>query len=96
MKIAIGLAVPAMEAWYLAGVDPHVNENTWSRKLLGEQITYTKPSLKQSVYGTVSPSIGLETTRACEAANRLVGDLTLIEQLFPRGFGTLAKALREW
>src|SRR5215213_211241 len=26
LKIAVGLAVPAIEAWYLCGVDPHVNE----------------------------------------------------------------------
>src|SRR5215210_5665569 len=33
LKSAVGLAVPAIEAWYLCGIDLHVNEATWARKL---------------------------------------------------------------
>jgi hypothetical protein len=29
LKIAIGLAVPAIEAWLLCGVDPHITEAAW-------------------------------------------------------------------
>ena len=31
-KVAFGVAVPAIEAWLLCGVDPHVNEATWINK----------------------------------------------------------------
>src|SRR5712691_1897490 len=52
IKVAIGLAVPAIEAWYLCGMDTHVNEATWMRKLQGERITYDKRSLKSASYGS--------------------------------------------
>ena len=96
IKIALGLAVPAIEAWYRCGLDPHVNEAVWGRKLQGERITYTRRSLKRDVYGTERPSIELETIRATEAANRLVNDLHSLELLFPNGFGAFAREVRGW
>jgi hypothetical protein len=96
IKTAIGLAVPAIEAWYRCGLDPHVNEATWARRLNSERITYTRKSLKKDVYGTERPSIEIETTRATEAAIRLTGCLPLLEQLFPDGFGSFARDVRSW
>ena len=96
IKTAIGLAVPAIEAWYRCGLDPHVNEATWTRKLNSERITYTRKSLKKDVYGTERPSIEIETTRATEAALRLVNNISLLEQLFPNGFGSFARDVRGW
>jgi hypothetical protein len=29
IKVAVGLAVPALEAWLRCGLDPHVNETAW-------------------------------------------------------------------
>jgi hypothetical protein len=31
MKSGLGLAVPAIEAWYRCGLDPHVTEFEWAR-----------------------------------------------------------------
>jgi hypothetical protein len=96
VKIAIGLAVPSIEAWYRCVFDSHVNEATWIRKLQGESITYTRKTLKADVYGTERPSIEIETIHALEAANKLMDDLALIEQLFPVGFGLFARDVRNW
>ena len=96
IRIAIGLAVPAIEAWYRCGVDPHVNEAAWSRHLDGEHLAYTRRSLKRDVYGTERPSIEIETSFAIIASSRLVNDMSVIERLFPNGFGALAKDVRSW
>jgi hypothetical protein len=96
LKTAIGLAVPAIEAWYLSGLDPHINEATWTRKLKSEPITYTRRTLKKKVYGTERPTIEIETVHATKAAIRLVNDLSLLEQLFPNGFGAFAHDVRNW
>lgn len=96
IKVALGLAVPAIEAWYRCGLDPHVNESTWHRKLQSEPISYTKNSLKVAVYGTDRPSIELETIRARESAVRLADSISLLEQLFPNGFGSFVRDVRQW
>ncbi|MBA3439330.1 MAG: hypothetical protein H0T92_05620 [Pyrinomonadaceae bacterium] len=97
IKTAVGLAVPAIEAWYRCGLDPHVSEATWIRKLqYGEAGIYTRKSLKNDVYGNDRPSSPIKTLYANQSASRLVRDLTLLEQLFPNGFGPFARDLRSW
>lgn len=96
LKKAIGVAVPAVEAWYAHGIVPQVNEAAWSRALQDKVFPYTKLGLKETVYGTTRPSIQLETDRALEEATRIVGRIELLEQDFPGGFGTLASDLRGW
>src|SRR6266404_684454 len=91
MKTALGLAVPAIEAWYRAGLDPHVNEVAWNRKLLGEDVSYDKRSLKKDTYGSYQPNLNAETTAAIAAARRLTNNFDLLEQLFPNGFGSLIR-----
>lgn len=92
LKTAIGLAVPAIEAWYRCGVDPRVGEVAWSRKLSGENIGYDRQSLKLDTYGSYRPN----TASAVEAAKRIAGNLDLLEQLFPNGFGCLLLDVRSW
>jgi hypothetical protein len=96
LKTAMGLAVPAIEAWYRCGLDPHVNEATWIRKLLGERITYDKRSLKMDVYGSHQPSLSMETGAAVLAATRLAENIELLELFFPTGFGCLLLDVRGW
>lgn len=99
LKIAIGLAVPAIEAWLLCGADPHVTEAAWINLLQQPKhggMPYTKGSLKQQLYGTSHPSLVLETEKMKEAATRLCADLSGIEKLFPHGFGALLRSLRSW
>jgi len=96
LKIALGLAVPAIEAWLLCGVDSHVTEAAWINGLKEGQMPYTKAGLKQKLYETSHPSLAIETEVMVKAARRLCQDLSTLEQLFPNGFGALLKSLRSW
>jgi len=98
IKTALGLAVPQIEAWYLAGRDPHVSEAAWISGQQSGQFSYAREHLKPKVYDTDRPSLELETRRAREEAERIVreGKLPVLEQLFPAGFGALAKDVRNW
>lgn len=46
LKTAVGIAVPAIEAWYRCGLDAHVNEARWIGHLAGEKINFNKQSLR--------------------------------------------------
>ena len=63
LKIALGLAVPAIEAWLLCDVDSHVTEAAWMNGLKDSpgRMPYTKGSLKRQLYGTSHPSLPIET-----------------------------------
>ena len=92
LKTAVGLAVPAIEAWYRCGVDSHVNEVAWNRKLMGEDVGYDKLSLKKDTYGSYRP----KTSAAIAAAKHLATNLEILERLFPNGFGSLLRDVRSW
>ena len=96
IETAVGLAVPAMEAWYLCGRDARVSEATWANALQSGTFPYTKSTLKESVYDTDRPSLQHETARSVEEARRLAANLHLLETLFPNGFGVLARQIRDW
>jgi hypothetical protein len=96
LKTAIGIAVPALEAWFRCGMDAHVMEATWSRRLQGEKITYDRHSLKVDVYGSSQPSLTTKTALAVDAATRLGNRLDLLEKLFPLGFGCFVCDVRNW
>jgi len=96
LKLAIGLAVPAIEAWLLAGSDVHVTEPTWTRSLATKTRAYTRRELKRRVYGAEPVSLAVETERMRERAARLASDLSPLATHFPIGFGALADAVRRW
>jgi hypothetical protein len=96
LKIALGLAVPAIEAWLLCGVDPHVTEAAWVNGLKDASMPYTKGSLKHQLYGPSRPSLSIEMEVMKMAASRLATDLSPLERLFRDGFGALCKSLRSW
>jgi len=98
IKIALGLAVPQVEAWYVTGQDPHVSEAAWLNGLRSGTLPYDSKWLKTKVYRTDRPSLDLETQRAREEAERIVrdGKLPLLERLFQGGFGALAADVRAW
>ncbi len=90
----IGIAVPAMEGWYLCGIDETVTEAAWvSGQVTGAQ-PYSRSELKERVYGTPRPTLALETEHAVKAVRRMGGDLRRLENDFP-GFAVLADDLRE-
>jgi len=98
IKVAVGVPVPAIEAWYLFGINPQLYEATWIRKQNGERIAYDRKRLKEEIYGTNRPSIELETRRAIIESKRIVENRLLedLEKAFPFGFGSLINEVRSW
>ena len=97
LKVAVGLAVPAIEAWYRVGIDATVSEATWVQAHSGlrPRPPYTKISLKQSVYGTDTPLSTLTMTRAVAEASRLAMHLSDLSTAFP-GFRALRDEVDRW
>lgn len=97
-KVAIGVPVPAIEAWYLYKKNPQLYEATWIRKQNGEKITYNRISLKEECYGNSRPSIELETVCAVTEAKRIIENdlLEELEKDFPFGFGKFVDEIRSW
>ena len=89
----IGVAVPAVEAWYLCGRDPAVTEAAWLAGQLSGRAPYTRAELKWRVYGTDRPSLVHETECALQAVARHHADSRRLENDFP-GFAALARDLR--
>jgi hypothetical protein len=97
LKTAVGLAVPAIEGWYLCGRDAEASESAWARQLgTGAGLRQKRLELKRKVYGNDTPSLALEIECAVSAAHRLAKDLERLERLFPTGFGAFAKEIRTW
>ncbi|HTX66745.1 MAG TPA: hypothetical protein VMD31_13305 [Opitutaceae bacterium] len=92
----VGIAVPAIEAWYLCGHDPQVTELAWLDGQARGRAPYTRRELKWRVYGTDRPGLGFEIQRAVECVRRHQHDPRRLETDFPHGFGTLAHDLRGW
>jgi hypothetical protein len=95
LKIAIGLAVPAIESWYLCGVDVHSTEARFARELPGS-LYELRRTMKRKVYGSVSAPKAVTTERTVQHCMRLAADLSPLERHFPSGFGVLARSLRAW
>ncbi len=95
LKTAIGIASPAIEAWYLCGKEAQATEAACIQDKNKRTPDY-KNKLKELVYRTSRPSLPLETQHAIAAAQRLVQDIALLEQNFPLGFGALVQDLRGW
>jgi hypothetical protein len=93
---AVGLAVPAIEAWYLCGRDTSVTEAAWVEGQRIGRLPYTRRELKARVYGTERPTLPHEIKRAVQEVSRHHGDLRRLENDFPNGFGSLARDLRTW
>lgn len=91
----VGVAVPAIEAWYLCGRDGQVGEAAWIAGQQAARPPYTRAELKTRVYGTDRPGLQWETQRALEEVARHRSDLRRLENDFP-GFAALANDLRRW
>ncbi len=92
----IGVAVPAIEAWYLCGRDDQVSESAWLRGQERGRVPYTRAELKVRVYGTDRPSLPLTIDCALREVQRHRRDPRRLEADFPNGFGALARDLRSW
>jgi hypothetical protein len=93
---AVGLCVPALEAWLLCGRDTSVTEAAWVAGQATGRPPYSRRELKWRVYGTERPTLPHELRRAVQEVSRHRGDLRRLENDFPQGFGSLARDLRGW
>lgn len=89
----VGIAVPAIEAWYLSGRDTTVTEAAWVAGQGSGRLPYTRAELKWRVYGTDRPSLPHETECAMREVARQARDLRRLENDFPC-FAALAADLR--
>ena len=96
LKIAVGVAAPAIEAWWLCKTNAQITEAAWERGLDIKQEPFSKLDLKKWLYGQEYSSLDLMTRKMIEAARNLTSDLAILERSFPNGFGALAKELRGW
>lgn len=90
---AVGVAVPAIEAWYLCGREATVSEAAWTMGQGTGRQPYSRAELKWRVYGTDRPSLVHETHCALREVERLRRDPRRLEHDFP-GFASLAADLR--
>lgn len=91
----VGVAVPAVEAWYLCGRDETVSESAWTQGQASGLPPYTRRELKARVYGTERPTLRQETDAALGEARRHARDLRRLENDFP-GFAALSADLKAW
>ena len=96
LKIAIGLAVPSIEAWFCRIANIHPSEAVWNRALSAKEFPFDARKLKRELYGTERPSIELESAVMAAEATRIASDLPGIITRFPIGFGALQRDLGEW
>lgn len=89
----VGVAVPAIEAWYLCGRDDTVMEAAWVAGQESGRQPYSRAELKWRVYGTDRPSLPYETRCALREVERHRRDVRRLENDFP-GFRALAGDLR--
>jgi hypothetical protein len=92
---AIGVAVPAIEAWYLCGRDERVTEAAWLAGQAAGAPPYTRAELKHRVYGTDRPGLAHAIQCALAEIARHRRDPRRLENDFP-GFAALAGDLRIW
>jgi hypothetical protein len=90
---AVGVAVPAIEAWYLCGRDPAVTEAAWVEGNARGARPYSRAELELRVYATERPSLAHEIDCALREVERHRADSRRLEHEFP-GFAALAADLR--
>jgi len=96
LRVAIGVAAPAIEAWLLCKRYLEISEAAWEQGLSKKQDPYSKLNLKRRLYGVEFASLELMTEKMTKAASELTADLVQVERIFPKGFGTMAEQLRDW
>lgn len=97
-RVAFGVAVPAIEAWLLCGVNPHASEATYINKQREEGFSAynDRKLLKAELYDSEITSSKTMIERSTQAAQRLADNIEQLENLFPEGFGNMAIEIRSW
>jgi hypothetical protein len=94
LRIAVAVAVPAVEAWLLPG---HRFGSEAAVRVAAERTTISsiKHALKRDAYGTDRVTRALEE-RAAQLAEIAATRVAVLEQSFPSGFGSFARDVRAW
>jgi hypothetical protein len=102
LKVAIGLAVPAIEAWYLCGNDAQSTEAILTKRKDTGTFSLRK-ELKRKVYNPNIPHLSFQmppltfqTECAIKEAKRLANDIAQLKTFFPNGFGKLVRDISNW
>jgi hypothetical protein len=96
IRVAIGLAMPAIEAWYLCGKYQDVGECLSAEQMAENRLRTTRKRLKVRAYGTDVLPMQLLTQKAVEYSNGLAASLAMLEARFPIGFGGFAAQIKSW
>jgi len=98
LRFAVGLAVPAIEAWLLSTREHGINEIAWqmAKSEKPPRMAYTKRTLKVKTYGNDPIPIELETQKMLEHMRDVVSDLNRLATYFPGGFTPLFDEIRSW
>ena len=96
LHTAVGLCIPAIEAWYLCGQDASVTEAAWITGRNTGRPPYSRRELKARAYGSEIVTIEIQTQRAVFHAQRLAADLTPLHTWFPNGCGTMLTTVEGW
>ena len=96
LRIAVGIASPAIEAWLLCRRDGQISEAAWELGIKNRQEPYSKLVLKQRVVGSQYWSGDMRLQKMTEAVTEVAADISELEKRFPLGFGSLAQYLRSW
>jgi hypothetical protein len=89
-----GLAVPCIEAWWLAHSDHQISEVTWLRRHDGTRVPYDKPALKRRLYGTDRVGLPEQTRLMVDAARAAALHAEELGRRFPRGLMPFLTGLR--
>ena len=68
LKIAVGVAAPAIEAWWLCKSNPQISEAAWEKGLIEKRDPYSKLELKKHLYGQEYSSLDRMTEKMTGAA----------------------------
>lgn len=96
LQVALGIAYPCIEAWWLAPLFADVSEKSWAQRTAAGAAQYSKQDLKRRLYGQEFPGIPHATTRMQNGAKRTAAALIETRARFPFGLGSLLADLENW
>lgn len=97
VRVALGVAPPAIEAWLLMGMDSQISEAGWLLKRQRQVDSRDEiVKLKQRLCPGKTRSAQAMMEAAVAAAQRVAANIGQLEDLFPNSFGPLARDVRGW
>jgi hypothetical protein len=96
LKVAIGVAMPALEAWLLSPDDVTLCEANWERALSSEIDTDIGKRLKRQLFGVERPDSFVRRDLVLKAAHRCIPHLSVLRDRFPNGFGKMVEDILAW